>query len=63
MTKNKNKNHSQTTINIIGFSSSLLILLIGFFLKSNSLKIIGVITGISTGIYSQLASKKLEQKS
>lgn len=57
----KNTTNAQTTINIIGFTSSLLILLIGFFLKSNSLKIIGIITGISTGIYTQLASKKLEQ--
>lgn len=57
----KNTTNAQTTINIIGFTSSLLILLIGFFLKSNSLKIIGIVTGISTGIYTQLASKKLEQ--
>ncbi|NCO76541.1 MAG: hypothetical protein GW795_04620 [Cyanobacteria bacterium] len=57
----KNTTNSQTTINIIGIGSSLLILLMGFFIKSNSLKIIGIITGISTGIYTQLASKKLEQ--
>lgn len=54
----KNKNNSQTTINIIGLISSLLIILTGFFIKSNSLKIIGIITGISSAIYTQLASKK-----
>ncbi|WP_324281535.1 hypothetical protein VKI21_06450 [Cyanobacterium aponinum UTEX 3222] len=59
----KNKNNSQTTINIIGLISSLLIILTGFFIKSNSLKIIGIITGISSGIYTQLASKKIEQES
>lgn len=58
----KNKNNSQTTINIIGIGSGLLILLIGFFLKSNSFKIIGILTGITTGIYTLLATNRIEPK-